>query len=95
MTRLSRADQAAEVSANEARPRKEVARAEMREFSAKKMRGDLLDWVEVEQDWFEFCNRLRDKLLSLPQRITVDAELRRANRKEIEIALRALSEKPV
>jgi len=96
MPKLSKADQAAKVSATEARRRKEVALAELREMEAAQRRGELLAAGEVRKRWAAGLAALRDRLLSLPDRLGAtlagrdEAEVRAVLRTALEEALRGI-----
>ena len=96
MPKLSGADQAAKVSSNEARRRKEVALAGMRELELGKMQESLLDADKVQAFWAEQCARLSQTMLAIPDRVSEAlvrkdaAAIRVRLREEIEEALRGL-----
>ena len=97
MPKLSGADQAAKVSANEARRRKEVALAGMRELELGRMQSNLLDAEKVQAFWTEQCARFSQALLSMPDRVADAlvrkdaAAIRLRLREEIEEVLRGLA----
>jgi len=66
LPKRSKADQAAKISADEARRRKEVALAELRELEAAERKGLLLRRDDVERTWAETAAMLRDAVLRIP-----------------------------
>jgi len=96
MPKLSKADQAAKITTNEARRRKEVALARLREMEAAQREGLLLVASEVRQTWAEGFSALKDRILILPDRLAArlanrpEAEVRAILRDELEQALRAI-----
>ncbi|MGE5597626.1 MAG: hypothetical protein ACM3S1_16505 [Hyphomicrobiales bacterium] len=78
---LSKADKRAKVSQNEARRRKEVALAELREIERDQKRGALLPAADVRKVWAERLGALKDRVLMLPDRLAA----RLANRPETEV----------
>ncbi len=96
MPKLSGSDKAAKVSSNEARRRKEVALAGMRELELSKMQESLLDADKVQAFWTEQCARLSQTMLAIPDRVAEAlvrkdaAAIRVRLREEIEEALRGL-----
>lgn len=66
MPKRSKADQAAKISADEARRRKEVALAGLREFELAERQGQLLRLADVEQTWAATAAMLRDAVLRIP-----------------------------
>jgi hypothetical protein len=96
MPKLSKADQAAKVSTTEARRRKEVALAELRELEVRQRRGELLEAAEVQKQWAAGLASLRDRLLSLPDRLGAvlagrdEVEARAILRDALEEALRGI-----
>ena len=97
MPKLSKADKTAKVSATEARRRKEVALAGMRELELSRMQQNLLDADQVQAFWTEQCARFSQALLSVPDRVA-DALVRKDAaairvrlREEIEEVLRGLA----
>ena len=96
MPRVSRANKALDISANEARRRKEVALAGMRELELGRMEMSLLDAEKVQRFWTEQCARFSQTMLSIPDRVA-DALVRKDAaairvrlREEIEEVLRGL-----
>lgn len=81
MPKLSKADQHAKISATEARRRKELALAEIREMERDQKRGSLLPAAEVRKVWAERLGALKDRVLMLPDRLSA----RLANRPETEV----------
>ena len=98
MPKLTNADKKAKVSSNEARRRKEVALAGMRELEYARMQEQLLDATKVQAFWTEQCARLSQSLLAIPDRVA-DALVRKDApairlrlRSEIEEVLRGLAQ---
>jgi hypothetical protein len=81
MPKLSKADQEAKISTTEARRRKEVALARLREMEAAQRAGMLLVAAEVRKTWAEGLSALKDRILILPDRLAA----RLANRPEDEV----------
>ncbi len=81
MPRLSKADKQAKISQNEARRRKELALAEIREMERDEKRGALLPAAEVRKVWADRLGALKDRVLMLPDRLAA----RLANRPEVEV----------
>jgi hypothetical protein len=81
MPKLSKADQQAKVSTTEARRRKEVALARLREMEAAQRAGVLLFAADVRKVWAERLGALKDRILILPDRLAA----RLANRPEVEV----------
>ncbi len=69
MPHLSKKDRRAKVSANEARRRKEVALARLRELEVGAKEGKLLDLDEVRDAWCGLIVRARDILLAIAPEI--------------------------
>ena len=96
MPKLSKADQAAKISTTEARRRKEVALAELRELEVRQRRGELLEAAEVQKQWAHGLASLRDRLLSLPDRLGAvlagrgEVQARAILRNALEEALRGI-----
>ena len=96
MPKLSKADQAAKISATEARRRKELALAEIREMERDKLRGALLPAAEVRKVWADRLAALKDRVLMLPDRLAArlanrpEAEVRAILRDELEECLRGI-----
>jgi hypothetical protein len=96
MPKLSKADQAAKVSATEARRRKELALARLREMEVAQKAGLLLPASDVRSTWAERLGALKDRILILPDRLAArlanrpEAEVRAILRDELEEALRAI-----
>lgn len=76
MPKLSKADQEAKISTNEARRRKEVALAHLREMEAAQRAGMLLVASEVRKTWAEGFSALKDRILILPDRLAARLALR-------------------
>jgi hypothetical protein len=97
MPHHSKADRAADVSANEARRRKEVALAALREIELAHRRGELIEAADAVREWSAACAMLRTRLLSIPDRVAAslagkeEPEIRESLRSEITDALTALS----
>jgi hypothetical protein len=97
MPNLSKTDCRAKISANEARRRKEVALAALREIELAHRRGELIDAADAVREWSAACAMLRTRLLSIPDRVAAslagkaEAEIRDMLRSEITGALTALS----
>lgn len=68
MPKLSKADQAAKVSANEARRRKELALCEIREMERDRLRDSLIPADQVEQAWDAIRTTIRAAILRLPDK---------------------------
>lgn len=96
MPKLSKADQQAKVSATEARRRKEVALARLREMDAAQRAGILLLAADVRNTWAERLGALKDRILILPDRLGArlanrpEAEVRAILRDELEQCLRGI-----
>lgn len=96
MPKLSKADSAAKVSATEARRRKEVALARLREMEVAQKAGLLLPASDVRATWAEQLGALKDRVLILPDRLAArlanrpETEVRTILRDELEQALRAI-----
>lgn len=102
MPKLSRADQAAKVSATEANRRKSVAIAGRRELELAQLQGKLLSRDAVVKAWSESYRAVRDRMLSIPDRTAAELavcqsepEVRLVLRREIEDALTSLSQNPI
>lgn len=96
MPKLSLKDAAAKVSANEGNRRRIIALASLRELELATKKKGLLPAAEVKRVWSEQLAALRDRLLSLPDRLAAriagrdEAEVRAALRDELEEALRGI-----
>jgi len=96
MPKLSKADQQAKVSTTEARRRKEVALARLREMEAAQRAGVLLFAADVRKVWAERLGALKDRVLILPDRLAArlanrpEAEVRAILRDELEECLRGI-----
>jgi hypothetical protein len=66
--KLSKADQAARVSQTEARRRKEVALAELRELELAQKKGKLIDADQVTAKWAAAGGKIRDAVLRIPDK---------------------------
>jgi hypothetical protein len=94
MPTLSKANQRARESQNEARRRKEVALADMREMEAEELRKTLLPASDVRRVWGERLSALKDRFLALPDRLGArlvgqpEPDIRKILRTEIEECLR-------
>lgn len=69
MPNLSRADKAAKVSATEARRRKEVALARLRELEVAEKTRQLLSAAEVRSTWVAVAAKIRDAVLRIPDKL--------------------------
>jgi len=84
------------ISKAEADRRKAVALAELRELEVRQRRGELLEATEVQKQWAAGLASLRDRLLSLPDRLGAvlagrgEGEVRAMLRDALEEALRAI-----
>lgn len=81
MPRLSRTDQTAKISTNEANRRRVLALAELRELERDAKKGALLPAADVRKVWADRLAALRDRALALPDRLAA----RLAGRTEIEV----------
>jgi len=94
MPHLTKADQQAKVSATEARRQKEVALARLRQIEVGEREGRLLPAADVKRVWSEKLAALRDRALSLPDRLAArlvgrsEVEIRSVLRGELEEVLR-------
>jgi phage terminase Nu1 subunit (DNA packaging protein) len=86
---LSKADKAAVVSASEARRRKEVALAELREMERDKRRGDLIERAEVRQTWLKVAVQFRDALMRIPTKCAPSVAAAAGDAREVERVLLA------
>lgn len=68
MPKLSQADRTSRVSANEARRRKEVALAELRELELAQRKGKLIDADQVASHWAAAGGKIRDAVLRIPDK---------------------------
>ena len=84
------------VTKTEADRRKAVALAELRELELRQRRGELLEVAEVRRQWAAGLASLRDRLLSLPDRLGAvlagrgEVEVRTTLREALEEALRGI-----
>jgi len=98
MPKLSKFDQEAKISANEARRRKEVALAEMRELELRRRKDELIETAAVRAVWCEHHARIRDRFLAIPDRLAESlanqpaGAVREKLLAEIEDALRNVSD---
>ncbi len=96
MPKLSGLDRAAEVSANEARRRRDVALAGIREMELEEKRKNLLPAGEVRKVWEDRLGALKDRVLMLPDRLAArlanrsEADIRAALRDELDECLRGI-----
>lgn len=96
MPKLSKADQQAKVSANEAERRRKVAMAQIREMECAQKRGALLPAAEVRKVWAGRLGALKDRVLMLPDRLAArlanrpEADVRVILRDELEDCLRGI-----
>ncbi len=79
MPNLSRRDKAGKVTSTEARRRRDVALAQLREYQVRKLHGELVETVTVEAEWTSIAVHFRDAVLGLPARVVnrLPAEWRR------------------
>lgn len=98
MPKLSKADERAKVSANEARRRKEVALAEIREAEAAEKVGRALPADQVEAAWSEIRTKIKTAVLRIPVQcaakvaaVTDPREVRAVLQAECESILRELA----
>jgi len=95
--RIGRPNTGARITEREARRRKEVALAELRELEVRQKRGELLDAAAVERRWSEALAGIRDRILALPDRLGAvlagrpEGDVRVILRQELEEALRSAS----
>jgi hypothetical protein len=102
MPTLSKADQKARISQNEARRRKEVALAKLRELEAREKEGKLISREHALQVWSEALGRIRDRCLAVPDRMAPQlvaiievTEIRNKLRHEMEDLLTGLSKNAI
>lgn len=69
MPNFSKADKAAEISASEARRRKEVALARLREMEVAQRARLLLPAEEVRTAWVEVGGKIKDAVLRIPDKL--------------------------
>ena len=69
MPRLSKADQRAKISATEARRRKEVAPARLREMEADEKAGRLIRADVVKDTWVKILAAVKAGVLRLPDKL--------------------------
>jgi len=88
--------QTSKITKDEADRRKAVALAELRELEVRERRGELLEAAEVQKQWAAGLAALRDRLLSLPDRLGAvlagrgELEARALLREALEEALRSI-----
>ena len=70
MPKLSKSDQQARVSQNEARRRKEVALARLREMEADQRAGRLIASEDVKDAWVKILTATKTGILRLPDKLT-------------------------
>jgi hypothetical protein len=99
MPTLSKKDKAAQCSQNEARRRKEVALAEIRELEAAEKSGRMVPVDQVEAAWGDIRAKIKGAVLRLPDKcapqvaaISDPHEVRAALLTECEAILRNLSD---
>jgi hypothetical protein len=99
MPKLSKADQRRKVSANEARRRKEVALARLREMEADEKAGKLIRAELVKDTWTKILAAVKAGVLRLPDKLAPqmaavsDApEARKILKGECEAILKGLHE---
>jgi phage terminase Nu1 subunit (DNA packaging protein) len=68
MPKLSKADQSAKVSQNEARRRKEIALARLREMEVAEKEGRLVPADAVTSTWSTIAGKIRDAVLRIPDK---------------------------
>lgn len=68
MPNLSKADKVARVSATEARRRKEVALARLREMEVAEKAGQLWPAEQVRSLWVQVAGKIRDAVLRIPDK---------------------------
>jgi hypothetical protein len=73
MPNLSKADKTAKVSANEARRRKELALAELREMERDERRGLLVPSREVADAWATILASVKTAVLRIPDQCALPA----------------------
>lgn len=88
MPKLSAADQAAKVSTTEARRRKEVALARLRELEVAEREGKLIAAEAVESRWRAIAGKIGQALDRIPSRCAQAAHAARDQR-EAEKAIAA------
>lgn len=99
MPKLSKADQAAKISATEARRRKEVALARLREMEVAQKAGLLLSASDVRDRWVTILAAVKTAVLRMPDKLAPQmaaaADVREAHTilaGECEAILRELSD---
>ena len=89
MPKESKADQAARVTTNEARRRKEVALAELREMERDKRRGDLIERATVRQTWLKVAVQFRDAVMRIPSKCAPSVAAAAGDPRDVERVLMA------
>jgi hypothetical protein len=99
MPKLSKSDQSAKVSANEARRRKEFALARLREMEVAQKAGLLLPASDVRDKWVAILTAIKTAVLRMPDKLAPQmaaaADVREAHTilaAECEAILRELSD---
>jgi hypothetical protein len=99
MPKLSKSDQAAKVSATEARRRKEFALARLRELELAQKAGLLLPASDVRDRWVNILTAIKTAVLRMPDKLAPQmaaaADVREAHTilaAECETILRELSD---
>lgn len=69
MSKLSKADQHAKISATEARRRKEVALARLREMEADEKAGKLIPANQVKDAWVKILSAVKTGVLRMPDKL--------------------------
>jgi hypothetical protein len=69
MPKLSKADQRGKITSTQARLRKDVALAGLRELQLAKARGEVVPVAEVEENWTTIARQTRDAIMALPTRV--------------------------
>jgi phage terminase Nu1 subunit (DNA packaging protein) len=82
-----------------ARVRKENALADLREFEAKKRRGELLEASDVRREWESIARMVRAAMLAVPGRVRaerpdLEAEAVALIDREVRAALAGLTDAP-
>lgn len=87
------------ISTEEARRRKEIALAKLRELELAEKEGRLIDKQRVQDAWVKVCNVIRAGVMRIPDRMAQSIlaardprEARQMLAVECEAALRAISE---
>lgn len=83
-------------SMEQARRRKEIALADLREMEARKRRGELIEVESARKQWASGLAAIRDRILALPDRLGArlaqrdEMSVRTILRDELETTLRAI-----